>query len=78
MNKAELKVEMLMEHLLLQNAIEVEGFDKSTGETVYSITDKLKEVAPEMYADLNKQFTAHMLALIDEGPKTMRWKINNA
>lgn len=77
MNKTELKTEMLLEHLLLQNAIEVSGFDINTGETIYSITDKLQEVAPKMYNDLRKDFEKHMFALIDEGPKVMKWKVSH-
>lgn len=77
MNKTELKTEMLLEHLLLQNAIEVSGFDINTGETIYSITDKLQEVAPKMYNDLRINFEKQMFSLIDEGPKVMRWKISH-
>ena len=77
MNKTELKTEMLLEHLLLQNAIEVSGFDINTGETIYSITEKLQDVSPKMYNDLRKDFEKQMLSLIAEGPKVMRWKISH-
>ena len=42
---------------------------------LYSITDKLKEVHPQLYAQLKKQYEDHMFKLIDEGPKTMNWRI---
>lgn len=66
----------MIEHLLLQNALETSGIDSETGEMLYSITDKLKEVNPKLYEQLRKQFEQHMFELIDQGPKTMNWRIN--
>jgi hypothetical protein len=71
-----LRTEALLEHLLLQGAIQVSGFDQQTGETLYDITDKLQEVAPEMYDDINKTFRENMYRMIDKGPKIMTWRIN--
>jgi hypothetical protein len=45
------------------------------GEMLYSVTDKLKLVNPELYEDLKDQYEDHMFKLIDMGPKTMKWKI---
>lgn len=70
-----LKREALLEHLLLQGAIEVSGFDTKTGETVYSITEKLSEIAPEMYKDLEKTYVKSMLQMIYKGPTIMDWKL---
>ena len=39
-----IKNQALMEHLVLQGALEVSGFDVDSGETLYTITDKLKTV----------------------------------
>lgn len=71
-----IKTEALLEHLLLQGAIEVSGFDPSTGETLYSITDKLQSVSPEMYEDIRSVFLANMYKMIDQGPKIMNWRIS--
>jgi len=70
-----LENEMMIEHLLLQNAIEISGIDSNTGEMVYSITDKLREVHPKLYAELKKDFEQHMFELIDQGPKVMQWRL---
>lgn len=75
-DKSELKADMMIEHLLLQNAIEISGIDSDTGHVLYSITDKLKEVNPSLYARLQKDFEDHMFKLIDEGPKIMKWKLD--
>lgn len=65
-----------MEHLVLQGALEVSGFDIDSGETLYTITDKLKTVYPEMYDDLEQTFKYNMYQMIDAGPKIMQWRIN--
>ena len=71
-----LRTQALLEHLLLQGAIQVSGFDSKTGETLYDITDKLQEVAPDMYEDINKTFRENMYKMIDKGPKIMTWRIS--
>jgi hypothetical protein len=76
-DKESLQAEMMIEHLILQNAIEIDGVDSDTGEMIYSITDKLKEVNPQLYSGLKKDFEQHMFTLIDQGPKVMKWKLNN-
>jgi hypothetical protein len=75
MNKNIIKTEAMLEHLLLQNAIVVEGFDMDTGETLYSITDKLKEVSPDIYYQMKIEFEDHMFKLIERGPMVMQWKV---
>jgi hypothetical protein len=72
MNNA--KTEAMVQHLLMQGAISMHSIDE-VGEIVYSITDKLKYVSPELYEDLRDQYEHHMFKLIDLGPKTMKWKI---
>lgn len=73
--KLNLQQEMMIEHLLLQNAIEISGIDSETGEMLYSITDKLEKVNPKLYAGLKKDFEQHMFELIDQGPKIMQWRL---
>lgn len=72
----DIRTEAMIEHLLLQNALEISSIDNNTGEMLYSITDKLKEVNPKLYEQLRKQFEQHMFEIIDQGPKTMNWRIN--
>lgn len=76
MNSDQLKTQMMIEHLLLQNAIEISGIDEDTNEMLYSITDKLKEVSPELYAGLKQDFERHMFEMIDQGPKVMQWRLS--
>lgn len=71
-----LKTQALLEHLVLQGALEVSGFDIDSGETLYTITDKLREVSPAMYMDLEQTFKQNMYQMIDQGPKIMQWRIN--
>ncbi len=66
----------MIEHLLLQNALEISGIDEYTGEMLYSITDKLEQVNPKLYYQLKKQYDDYMFELIDLGPKTMNWRIS--
>jgi hypothetical protein len=70
-----IKTQAMLEHLVLQGAVEVSGFDLDTGETLYTITDKLKTVSPDMYEDLEKTFKQNMYKMIDLGPKIMQWRI---
>jgi hypothetical protein len=69
-----IKSQALLEHLIIQGAIEISGIDQS-GEMTYSITDKLKEVHPELYIELKDEFEFNMFEMIKQGPKIMTWKI---
>jgi hypothetical protein len=71
-----IKNQALLEHLVLQGALEISGFDLESGETLYTITDKLKSVSPDMYEDLEQTFKYNMYQMIDAGPKIMQWRIN--
>jgi hypothetical protein len=42
---------------------------------MYAITDKMKEVSPDIYEELKDQYEHHMFQLIDQGPTRMTWKI---
>jgi hypothetical protein len=75
MNKNIIKTQAMLEHLILQNAVVIEGFDTETGETLYSVTDKLKEVSPDIYYQMKIEFEDHMFTLIERGPMVMQWKV---
>jgi hypothetical protein len=70
----DIKSQALLEHLIIQGAIEISGIDQF-GEMTYSITDKLQEVHPELYMQLKDEFEHNMFQMIEQGPKTMTWKI---
>lgn len=69
------KVDAMVEHLLNQGAVKMHSIDED-GHMLYKITDKLKEVSPELYEELRDQFEDHMFKLIDQGPITMTWRLN--
>lgn len=68
------KAEAMLEHLILQGAIEISGIDIDTGEMLYYVTDKLKSVHPKLYKQLKGDFEKHMFSMIDKGPEVMQWK----
>lgn len=70
-----LKNEAMLEHLMLQGAVEFQGIDDATGEMMYTITEKMKEVSPEIYKELKDQYEHHMFQLIDQGPTRMTWRL---
>ena len=70
-----LQEEAMLEHLMLQGAVEFQGIDDATGEMTYAITDKMKEVSPDIYEQLKDQYENHMFQLIDQGPKRMTWRL---
>ncbi len=70
-----LQEEAMLEHLMLQGAVEFQGIDDVTGEMMYSITEKMKEVSPDIYNELKDQYEHHMFQLIDQGPTRMTWRL---
>jgi hypothetical protein len=74
MNFENIKSQAMVEHLIMQGAIEMAGIDEK-GEMLYSITDKLELVNPEIYAELTEQYKHHMFQMIKQGPKSMNWRL---
>lgn len=72
-----MKTQALLEHLVLQGAVEMSGIDNQTGEMLYYITDKLKTVHPKLYKQLKGDFEKRMFEMIDKGPEVMQWKFNS-
>jgi hypothetical protein len=68
------KSQALLDHLINQGAIQISDID-SNGEIVYSITDKLQEVHPELYLELRDEFEHNMFEMINQGPKIMNWRV---
>ena len=62
------RTEAMIEHLVLQGGLEI---------SYYNITDKLKELSPELYQDLEDQFKHHLFVLDRRGPQSMTWRIRN-
>ena len=74
-NNMGLQEEAMLEHLMLQGAVEFQGIDEITGEMMYTITEKMKEVSPGIYEELRDQYEHHMFQLIDQGPTRMTWRV---
>jgi hypothetical protein len=68
------KSQALLDHLINQGAIQISDID-TNGEIVYSITDKLQEVHPELYMQLKDEFEHNMFEMINQGPRIMTWRI---
>ena len=68
------KSQALLDHLINQGAIQISDID-TNGEILYSITDKLQEVHPELYLELKDEFEYNMFEMINQGPKIMNWRI---
>jgi hypothetical protein len=75
-NESELKGQALVEHLIFMGALEMDGIDSDTGEMIYSITDKLQHVSPDMYEILTEEFQERMYEMIYAGPQVMKWKFD--
>ena len=57
----------IIDKLILDNALEVVGIDKSNGEFLYAFTDKIKEVMPELYEDHINFVNSEIMALWEKG-----------
>jgi hypothetical protein len=57
----------LIEDLILGGALEVAGIDSQTGEFLYNITPKLKDVLPDLYQDHIDTVNKNMLILWEKG-----------
>lgn len=57
----------ILEHLILEGAVEVAGIDIESGEMLYSFTPKLAEIAPEIYSDVTELFQYEVLNLWEKG-----------
>jgi hypothetical protein len=46
----------LIEFLILEGGVEAAGLDSETGEMLYAFTDKIKDIAPEIYDKATESF----------------------
>lgn len=61
------KDEKIMDYLILNGALEFAGIDSSTGEILYNITPKMKEVMPDLYAQQANFVNEQLMALWEKG-----------
>ena len=61
------KQDELIKNLILQGALEVAGLDSETGEFLYAITSRMKDIMPDMYEDHLKTVNRDLLNLWEKG-----------
>jgi hypothetical protein len=59
--------EEFIDYLILEGAVEVAGIDAKTGEFLYSFTEKLEQVDPEMYRHSIDMFQGMVKRLWEKG-----------
>ena len=59
--------ENIMEKLILSGALEFAGIDSKTGEVLYSFTNKIKEVMPDLYHQHINHVNKEILKLWEHG-----------
>ena len=61
------KQDELIKNLILQGALEVAGLDSETGEFLYAITSRMKDIMPDMYEDHLRTVNRDLLNLWEKG-----------
>jgi hypothetical protein len=65
------------DYLILQGAVTPEGIDQSTGEILYSFTDKLKEINEDMFNRAMDTFHNDIMLLWEYGFFNINWMEEN-
>ncbi len=63
--------DLILEELILQGAVEIAGLDMETGEPLYNITQKMKDVNPDLHNEFVNYFSSEAMALWEFGFITM-------
>jgi hypothetical protein len=67
MNNPDSEEQKIIDQLLLENALEVVGIDDSNGEFLYSFTNKIKDVMPDLYEDHLNFVNSEIMTLWEKG-----------
>lgn len=59
--------DQIIESLILNGGLEVSAIDIETGEALYTFTDKLEQVNPELHAAAKNYFYLEMMNLWEKG-----------
>jgi uncharacterized PurR-regulated membrane protein YhhQ (DUF165 family) len=57
----------IIDELILTGALEIAGIDSTTGEFLYSVTPKLKDIMPELYQEHIDNVNKDIMALWEHG-----------
>jgi hypothetical protein len=63
----------LINELILQGAIEIAAIDSETGEFLYSFTEKINDVSPELAQNVNQAFNDDIMLLWQAGMIDVNW-----
>jgi hypothetical protein len=59
--------DLLIEELIISGALEIAGIDKNTGQPLYNMTKKMKEVMPELYEEYLDSTNKSIMGLWEKG-----------
>jgi len=59
--------EKMIDFLILNGALEPTGVHEETGEMLFSFTEKLEEISPDLYSKLTNSFHLEILNLWEKG-----------
>lgn len=71
------EAENFVDELILSGAVEVSGVDPSTGELLFTFTQKLAESHPELYQRITDSFHAEIMHLWELGYVEMDPSLTN-
>ena len=60
-------ISQIVDNLILEGGIEFAGIDSETGEILYSLTPKIKEIMPELYEEHINFINNDLMALWEKG-----------
>ena len=59
--------DLILEKLILEGAVEIAGMDLETGEPLYNITHKMKDVNPKLHDEFVNYFSSETMTLWEFG-----------
>jgi hypothetical protein len=57
----------MIDALILQGALEIEGIDQDSGQMIFSMTDKMEKIAPEIYKEFEEELYRTVMSLWEKG-----------
>lgn len=61
----------IIEKMVLEGVLEISGIDSNTGEFLYSFTNKLKDIYPQLHTEMENSVSRDMMFLWENGFVTM-------
>ena len=69
--------DLILEELILSGAVEIAGLDIETGEPLYNITHKMKDINPSLHDEFTNYFSQEAMALWQFGFISMDITLKN-